>query len=103
MPIKQKVENKLKVGQVVEIEWTDHISSGPGWEDFEEAAGLQLAKCFASGYVIKENPDSVAICQSFIVEKDKSVKSVSQIITIGKQMISQIRILKDEEDNWSFK
>ena len=84
------MSKKLKVGDLVQIDWCDAYAS-LGWRTLEEALGIKQPECFTVGFYLgRTKKNEVVVAASW----DRDNKLYTNISVRPHAMITKIRKLK---------
>ena len=95
---------KLQQWDLIEITWTDALYGDEGWIwlseiDWKMIENKMIHKTI--GYLVKETPKMIAVCQSYRVEPEQGGKrkgdySIETPIEIPKPVVIRIKKLKED-------
>lgn len=89
---------KLRVGDVVFIEWEDHYSRNNGWCHADRLSKLDRYMCRSVGVITQIDKKLVSLAQNWHHPKDKSYATmVADFMVIMRNSIQDIKLIKKKE------
>lgn len=88
---------RLKLGDVVLIEWEDHYSKNNGWVHLNETPKFNRYHCKSVGVVVYLTRNQVALAQNWHDTKEKIAPMVADFMVIMRKSISKVTRIKKQE------